>query len=170
MISAVLPTLTPIPALVDSLTALVPAVAEGLVRDVVIVAREETPFLTAITDAGGSALVITAGDHAGLIMAGAQHAKASHVLVLEPGMVPQGDWIATLSDCVADIEGQEAALLPLIGAPWLTWMARLTGRADRRLGLVATKSALVSGGKLRFTPVQAELADRRKRRLRSAAG
>ena len=170
MISAVIPALTPIPALVDTLTALVPAVAEGLVRDVVIVAREETPFLTAITDAGGSALVITEGDRRALIAAGAQRAKSPHILVLDPGMVPQGDWIATLSDCLADLEGQNAALLPLIGVPWLTWAARLTGRADPRLGVVATKDALLKGERLRFRPVQALVADRRNRRLRSAAG
>lgn len=170
MISAVIPALTPIPALVDTLTALVPAVAEGLVRDVVIVAQEETPFLTAITDAGGSALVIAAGDRRALIQAGAQRAKSAHILVLDPGMVPQGDWIATLSDCLADLEGRDAALLPLVGAPWLTMMARLTGRADPRLGFVAAKTALTAGNTLRFRPVQALVADRRNRRLRSAAG
>ena len=117
MISAVIPALIPIPALVDTLTALVPAVAEGLVRDVVIVAREETAFLTAITDAGGSTLVIAKGDRGALIAAGAQRAKAPHVLVLEPGMVPQGDWIATLSDCLADLTERDAALMPLPTRP-----------------------------------------------------
>lgn len=170
MISAVIPALDPIPALVDTLTALVPAVAEGLVRDVVIVACEETPFLTALTDAGGSALVIAKGGRKRLIAAGAERAKSPYVLVLAPGMVPQGDWIATLGDCLAEVDEQKAALMPLAGKPWLTWVAQLTRRPDPRLGMVATKTALVSGEPLSFRPVQAVLADRRNRRLRSAAG
>ena len=169
MISAVLPALHPVPALVDTLTALVPAVAEGLVRDVVIAANRETPFLTAVTEAGGSALVLAEGGRAALIAAGAKAAKSAHILVLEPGMVPQGDWIATLGDALRDIDEQRGGLMPVAGAPWLTWMARLTGRADPRLGVLAAATALASGRPLSFAALPTALADRRKRGIRSAA-
>ena len=142
MISAVIPALHPIPALVDTLTALVPAVAEGLIRDVAIAANAETAFLSAVTEAGGSGLVLAPGDRAALIRAAAAKAKCPHILVLEPGMVPVGDWIASLGDALAEIEGSRAGLLPVQGAPWLTWIAQLTGRADPRLGLLASASAL----------------------------
>lgn len=170
MISAVIPALSPVPALVDTLAALVPAVAQGLVRDVVIAANAETPFLTAVTEAGGSALVLAEGGRGALIRAGAKRAKSAHILVLEPGMVPQGDWIETLADALRDIDGNRAGLLPVAGAPWLTWTARLTGHPDARLGLVAMAAALSSGQRLRFSALPAFVADRRKRGLRSAAG
>ena len=170
MISVVIPALQPVPALVDTLTALVPAVAEGLVRDVVIVAENETPFLTAVTEAGGSLLVIAAGNRKHLIAEGAQRAKSAQCLVIEPGMVPQGDWIAVLADAQRDVEGQRAGLMPMIGAPWLTWAARLFGVADPRLGILAMTAALRTENRLRFMTVPAFVADRRQRGLRSAAG
>lgn len=169
MISVVIPAVHPVPALVDTLTALVPAVAEGLIRDVALVAPQETPFLAAVTEAGGSDLILAAGDRTVLIQAAAARMKCPHVLVLEPGMVPIGDWIATLNDALAEIEGARAGLLPVHRAPWLSWMARLGSNLDARLGLLASAQALRLGQKLRYSSVDAMLMDRRKRGLRSAA-
>ena len=170
MISAVIPALHPVPALVDTLTALVPAVAEGLIRDVVIVAQAETPFLSALTEAGGSGLIIVPGERSTLIRTAAAQIKCPHVLVLAPGMVPLGDWIATLSDALSAIEGRQGGLLPVQGAPWLTWIAQLSGQADERLGLIASATALSNGERLNYAKIDAMLADRRKRGLRPAAG
>jgi hypothetical protein len=170
MISAVIPALHPIPALVDTLTALVPAVAEGLIRDVAIAANAETPFLSAVTEAGGSRLILAPGDRPALIRAAAAKVKCPHILVLEPGMVPIGDWIATLGDALAEIDGAQAGLIPVLSARWLTWMAQITGRADARLGLLASAMALRDGQSPRYMTLDAVLADRRKRGLRSAAG
>jgi hypothetical protein len=170
MISVVIPALHPVPALVDTLAALVPGVAEGLVRDVTIIAPAETPFLAAVTEAGGSGFVVAAGGRADLIKAGAAQAKSGHVLVLEPGLVPLGDWMAALADSLRDIEGPHAGLIPVQGAPWLPWIARVTGHADLRLGLLAEKAALQAGTRFRWTVLAAALGDRRKRGLKSAAG
>lgn len=170
MISAVIPALRPVPALVDTLTALVPAVAEGLIRDVAIAANDETPFLSAVTEAGGSRLVLAQGDRLALIRAAAAKVKCPHVLVLEPGMVPLGDWIATLGDALAGIGREKTGLMSVQAAPWLTWMAQLTGRVDARLGLLASPTALSGEQRTRYQKLDAVLADRRKRGLRPAAG
>jgi hypothetical protein len=169
MISAVIPALHPIPALVDTLTALVPAVAEGLIRDVAIAANTDTPFLSAVTEAGGSRLILAPGDRSALIRAAAAMVKCPHILVLEPGMVPIGDWIASLGDALVEIGGEKAGLIPVQSAPWLTWMAHITGRADARLGLVMSAMSLRGGERPRYMALDAVLADRRKRGLRPAA-
>ena len=169
MISTVIPALPPIPALVDTLTALVPAVAHGLVRDVTLAANTDTPFLNAVTEAGGSGLVIAPGDRAALITAALAQTKSDLILVLAPGMVPQGDWIDTLNDALSEIEDQRAGLIPVMGAPWLTWMARLTGRPDHRHGLLFRAQDWRAGERFRLTPLEARLADRRSRGLKRAA-
>jgi hypothetical protein len=85
-------------------------------------------------------------------------------------MVPIGDWIATLGDALAEIDGAQAGLIPVLSARWLTWMAQITGRADARLGLLASAMALRDGQSPRYMTLDIVLADRRKRGLRSAAG
>ena len=168
MISAVIPALPPLPALVDTLTALVPAVAQGLVRDVIIAAPEETRFLSAVTEAGGSGLVIAPGGRDALIRAALKQAKSDLILVLAPGMVPQGDWIETLNDALGDVDARHGYFLPIAGAPLSSWITRLTGRAHELQGLLATKSALQNEARLALRPLSAVVADRRSRGLKRA--
>ena len=62
MISVLIPVETDEPALIDTLAALVPAAADGLVRDLVLAAREDTSFLRHVSDAAGCAVALHPGE------------------------------------------------------------------------------------------------------------
>ena len=59
MISVVIPVESDEPALIDTLAALVPAAADGLVRDLVLAAAGGTEFLRQVADAAGCASPFT---------------------------------------------------------------------------------------------------------------
>ena len=176
MVSVILPLTRPEPALVDTLAALVPAVAEGLLRDVAMVASERSDFVCDVADAAGCALIVESAGREGLVARGAATAKGRWALVVEPGLVPGGDWIAELRDFIEDADSQAPASaaafsLSARGGLRIRLRARLRnlasdllGRADPLQGLVAPVSALATpGARLRVTRLSSPVYDRRGR-------
>ncbi|HZH09411.1 MAG TPA: hypothetical protein VEZ24_03495 [Microvirga sp.] len=85
-------------ALAATLSALVPAVAAGLVGDAVILARGQDEALAKVADAAGASLVV-AQDMSW--KAGARAARRDWLLCLDDGDIPQEGWIRVLDRFVS---------------------------------------------------------------------
>ena len=171
MLSVVLPVLVEEPALVDTLAALVPGVAEGMVRDVVVVTGTSSKLVERIADSGGCVLIEASGDRSELVRIGLARARSKVGMVLEPGLVPAGDWIAETADF---LEGPEAerrvavfslsvrgGLAASLNAA-LVNVAASIGRVDPRLGRVGRIALLV--GDAPISRLSSPILDRRGRR------
>ena len=153
------------PGLLDTLAALVPAVADGVVRDALLLSVRETEFLRTVADASGCGLV-TAGAP-DLLAQGARAARSPWVLALEAGMVPGGLWMDDIADAVT---AQQPSVFTLrsrggpaqaLRAAALNAAATLFGRAPRDLGLVAPREALMGPTAPRVRRLPSTLHDRR---------
>jgi len=171
MLSVVLPVLTEEPALVDTLAALVPGVAEGMVRDVVVVTGAPSKLTERIADSGGCVLLEASGDRAELVRIGLARARSTVGMVLEPGLVPAGDWIAETADFLEGPEAERRVAvfsLALRGGLAASLRAGLVnaaasiGRLDPRLGRIGRVALL--GGKAPVTRLSSPVLDRRGRR------
>ena len=85
-------------ALAATLSALVPAVAAGLVGDAVILARGEDETLAKVADAAGASLVV--GEQVSW-QEGARVARREWLLCLDDGDIPQEGWIRVLDRFVS---------------------------------------------------------------------
>jgi hypothetical protein len=85
-------------ALAVTLSALVPAVAAGLIGDAVILAEKPDDILAEVADAAGATLVIA---QRGSWIEGAKVARRDWLLCLDDGDVPQEGWIRVLDRFVA---------------------------------------------------------------------
>ena len=151
------------PALLETLAALVPAVADGLVRDAVLLSSRESETLRTIADASGCGL-LTAPD-ADLLARGAAAARAPWLLILAAGMVPGGLWMDDVADAVALEQPSaftlrpRAGLAPSLRAAALNLGATLLGKAHADLGLVIPREA--AGATQRVRRLSSPLHDRR---------
>ncbi len=84
-------------ALAATLSALVPAVAAGLIGDAVILAGKPDETLAKVADAVGATLVVGQGAWT----EGAKAARRDWLLCLDDGDVPQEGWIRVLDRFVA---------------------------------------------------------------------
>lgn len=126
-------------AVVRTLSALVPAAIEGIVRDVALAAAEPTGDLARIADHAGCEYVDTPGD--GLIGAGLSALKEQRVLLLRAGRVPEHGFARELADLAA-YRTEQCALM--LDAPD-SFLTRMMPRLSRASGLVAPREALKSG-------------------------
>lgn len=158
------------PALLETLAALVPAVADGVVRDAVLVSPHDSDGLRTVADASGCSLVTAPGDD--LLVRGAAAARAPWLFVLAAGMVPGGLWIDDLADAVAMEQPSVFTLHPRPGlgqavrAAGLNFRARWLGQAHPDLGLVLPRDAVARPPRVKRLP--SPLHDRRG--LRRGAG
>jgi hypothetical protein len=174
MLSVVIPVARPEPALVDTLAALVPAAADGLLRDVLLAGRAGDAFVREVADAAGCDLLDMEADRDAVLVAGARQVKGPWVLVLEPGLVPGGDWMAETEAFIEEAEGPAAAAVLTLSPRgslrtrlWthsLNWRASLTGRGHALQGLVALRERLAAGDtRPRATLLSSPVHDRRGR-------
>jgi hypothetical protein len=172
MLSVVIPVAHPEPALVDTLAALVPAAADGLLRDVLLAGAADSEFLQRVADAAGCGLLPLAGDRAAAVRTGAGQVKGPWVLVLEPGLVPGGDWMAETEAFIQEAEADAAAAYSLaargaikqqIRAHAINWRCRLTGQAHPLQGLVAARDLLAQGRPVKAARLASPVHDRRGR-------
>jgi hypothetical protein len=171
MMSVIIPVLRDDPALVDTLAALVPAAAEGIVRDVVLGTTDETPFVQELADAAGCGIVTQPGDRSALVRAAVRRVKGPWLLLLEPGLAPGGDWMADAADFI-DEAGRDvtlAAVFTLASRGGAGPRARaflrnaatsLFGRTDPLQGLVAHREGW-EAGRLRISRLPSPIHDRR---------
>jgi hypothetical protein len=85
-------------ALAVTLSALVPAVAAGLVGDAVILADRSDETVAKVADAAGATLVTATDDS---WKPGAQAARRDWLLCLDDGDIPQEGWIRALDRFVS---------------------------------------------------------------------
>jgi rSAM/selenodomain-associated transferase 2 len=92
MISVVIPTLNAEASLPDTLSALIPAAVEGLVREVVIVDAGSADSTRQIADAAGAEVVDASPSRGGQLVAGAACAKHPWLLFLHADTVLDVGW------------------------------------------------------------------------------
>jgi hypothetical protein len=128
-------------ALARTLNALIEAAVEGLVREVVVIARADDQRAAMLADQGGCALA-TEADFPSLIAS----AKAEWVLILKAGSVPEPGWGEALEAALSASKQPDAfhfTRSPLSPRPWI---ARILAReSPLALGLIARKRLLVAG-------------------------
>ena len=110
MISIVIPTLNAETGLAATLTALVPAVVEGLVRDVIIVDGGSSDRTLAIAEAAGAIIVRSAAGRGRQLSAGAEVARGPWLLYLHADTVLEAGWEREAAAFVERVEvGQRPA-------------------------------------------------------------
>jgi len=92
MISVLIPTQNSERVLVPTLAALVPGSAEGLVREVVLADGGSTDGTAGIADAAGCEFRVLKGDRPTRLLAAAQGARGSWLLLLGPASVLEEGW------------------------------------------------------------------------------
>lgn len=134
-------------ALAVTLSALVPAVAAGLVGDAIILSEQDDEILSKVADAVGATLVVAKGASWN---AGAQAARRDWLLCLDDGDIPQEGWIRTL-DRFVSLSGPERGLARLrrrrrgvLGA-----VSNLLGRSSVRAGDLVHRRVLTNEVKAR---------------------
>lgn len=121
MISVVVTLFREEPAVVDTLAALVPGVAEGLLRDVWLAAPAGLAFADDIADAAGCSLV--SGGSA------LDRCRCASVLVIEGGIVPTGLWMQAAEDFLS-ASGRRETQAPVGAFP--------VGDSYGRIGMAAS--------------------------------
>ena len=137
-------------ALAATLTALVPAVAEGLVGDAVILSDRQDDSLAMVADAAGATLVV-AKDASWT--EGAKAARRDWLLCLDDGDIPQEGWIRAL-DRFVSLAGPQQSIARLrrrtgFLQAGLDALRRCFGRTAIRAGDLVHRRALTHHGKTR---------------------
>jgi glycosyltransferase involved in cell wall biosynthesis len=92
MISVVMATFNDAATLGPTLSALVPAAVDGLVREVILADAGSTDATLDIADDAGARLVMCAGPPGERIARGCAAARGDWLLILETGPVPPAGW------------------------------------------------------------------------------
>jgi len=92
MISVVIPALNAEASLPGTLSALIPATVEGLVREVIVVDGGSQDHTRDIADAAGAEIVVASPNRGGQLMAGAARAKHPWLLFLHADTMLDTGW------------------------------------------------------------------------------
>lgn len=92
MISVIIPTLNAQAGLGATLAALVPAVVDGLVREVIVVDGGSTDDTERIVDIAGATFITAPKGRGGQLAAGAKHARFPWLLFLHADTILQPGW------------------------------------------------------------------------------
>jgi rSAM/selenodomain-associated transferase 2 len=104
MISVVIPTLNAESGLAASLTALVPATVEGLVREVIVVDGGSTDRTLSIADQAGARIIPSPPGRGRQLRAGAEAARFSWLLFLHADTVLEPGWEREVSALIERVE------------------------------------------------------------------
>jgi rSAM/selenodomain-associated transferase 2 len=140
MISVVIPALNAAASLPDTLSALIPATVDGLVREVVIVDAGSADGTREIADAAGAEVVTASPGRGGQLMAGAARAKHPWLLFLHADTVLDVGWEREASHFMERVDTGRAKL----AAAAFRFALDDEGLAPRCLeGLVGLRCALL---------------------------
>ncbi|MET0314040.1 MAG: glycosyltransferase [Hansschlegelia sp.] len=92
MLSVVIPTRNDERALVSTLAALVPAAAEGVVRDVIVTDAGSTDATLEVADLAGCDAVCESGSRSAGLNAAARGSKGPWLMFLQPGVMLEEGW------------------------------------------------------------------------------
>lgn len=104
MISVVIPTLNAETGLAATLTALVPAVVDGQVREVIIVDGGSTDSTLEIADQAGARVITTSPSRGAQLKAGARSAKSSWLMFLHADTILQAGWEQEVGSFVEKVD------------------------------------------------------------------
>lgn len=157
MISVVLQTTGDEEALVGTLAALVPAAAEGVVRDVVIVDGSANPGIPKIAEGAGCVYIKGPSARGRRLSVGAEAAKGPWLLFLAPGVEPDESWTRDARQFIerADrkgVSGSRAAAFRLSFDDGRSIWHRLFGPPGGAYGLLIHRNFYKSLGGFRHLP------------------
>jgi len=173
MISVILPALIEEPATIETLAILVEGVAEGILRDCVLVSAKPSDLFEHYADAAGCSFVVENGSYNALLKKGAAQVRSDWSLVITPGLVPSGDWLNALADWISDKpQPSDAAFIPFhsrkgwagrLNAFAVNVYPHLTGKPHPLQGFIVSTSLLRQGAlpRLRMRRLDARMMDRR---------
>ncbi|MBB4040181.1 hypothetical protein GGR34_001832 [Microvirga flocculans] len=134
-------------ALAATLSALVPAVAAGLVGDAVILTEGPDETLDKVADAAGATLVVA---ERGSWAEGAKAARRDWLLCLDDGDIPQEGWIRVLDRFVALSRPEQGrARMRRHGVGLSNLLRRAFARSSVRAGDLVHRRVLLDGAKAR---------------------
>lgn len=127
MISVVIPTLNAAKGLPGTLTALVPAAADGLVKEVIVVDGGSQDETTAIADGAGAKVLSAPRGRGGQLAVGAAAARAPWLLFVHADTVLAEGWEAAAQAHLeqADAEGARRAAVFQFRLDDPNWRARI---------------------------------------------
>jgi hypothetical protein len=125
-------------AVVRTLSALVTAAIEGMVRDVTLACAGDSADLRKIADHAGCEIA-EAIDPAGVIAAGMASARGDMLLILRAGYAPQAGFIEEIADAFGRVTRPNALRFRTVPKGFLT---RLAPGFSPVQGLVAKRSVL----------------------------
>jgi hypothetical protein len=172
MISVILPSTAHEPALIDTLAALVEGVADGVLRDAILVGPESTET-DELADAAGATRLIAAGNRPTLLAEAAKIARSDWCFIVTAGLVPGGDWMRALWDGAVMLRAaNESGIIPLaaraglVGSLKTAYINRapyLTGRPDLRHGVLIRRETVSKqpNARLKITNLGGWMSDRR---------
>jgi hypothetical protein len=164
MITAVVLAPPNLDALVRTLGALVPAVAQGLIGDALVVTRVEIREAAEVAEAVGATCLVAPGDP---WFAAAGLARRDWLLCLESGDVPADGWIEAVGRLVSAPGGARLGLLSRRAIPRARWadLSETVFGATRVRGGHLVHRAIVADGRLtrRCRPMRVAAAIERPR-------
>jgi hypothetical protein len=177
MLSAVIPVFYEEPALLDTLAALAPAAAEGMIRDVALATPGASEFTRTVADAAGCAMIEGPADRAALLANAGASMRADWILVLEQGFVPAAGWMGAVSDFIMEQTTDEprSAVLTLaqgrgwtLRERWINLQTDLFGNNHPAQGLVVHRDLCKASRVGRAVRLPCAIHDRRGRACKRA--
>lgn len=153
MVSAIIAIHNQAPVLARMFAPLITAVAEGLVKDVVLADQGSSDDGREIAEAAGCRIVDCAGRDP--FLAGSEAARGDYFLLLKAGAILQADWIGETTRFMqrADARERVASFRVLYEAEdarlaqWAAWLERdVLKRPSPRHGAVLSRAAYESLG------------------------
>lgn len=151
MLSVIIPTEGEEPPVVATLAALVAGAAAGVVREVLLIDRDEAGTIARVADIAGCEFLDLDGSRGARLAAGARKARAHWLMFLHAGTVPDATWIDEVGQFMQNVElhGQpRAAIFRYARSPYaatgpgarLADLTRLVSGPSPKQGLVIARS------------------------------
>ncbi len=167
MISVIIPTLNAAATLPSTLESLIPAAVQGLVREVLIVDGGSTDSTLKIADGYGASTISGGPLRASQLMIGAQQARFSWLLVIDPDCVLDPGWEREVGHLIGKIEDgnrvptaavfrfalDDTGIGPRATECLARWSAALLGLAHAEQGLLIARTLYAEVGGFKPYPL-----------------